>query len=120
MHPPSVESLFAPVLGFSAFKPCWPPKQTALSPPPPDARPLGWGAWHEAQSCQSCWITSVIQLFSGLWVTHPGGVGFDYIVCVPLVLSCAFFLVSLNVASFLGRSKFILLMVVQQLAVIWV
>ena len=29
----------------------------------------------------------MIQLFSSLWVTHPAGMGFDYIEYVPLLLS---------------------------------
>ena len=39
--------------------------------------------------------TSVTLLFSGLWVTHLSGMGFDYISTVPLPLFHCGFVVSL-------------------------
>ena len=59
--------------------------------------------------------------FSSLWVTHPAGMGFDFIVIVPLPLSCCgcFFVFECGV-SFLVGSSVLLSMVVQQLVVILV
>ena len=60
-------------------------------------------------------------LFSILWVTHLVGVGFDFIVIVPLLLSCyAFVFVFDCGVSFLVGSSVLLSMVVQQLVVILV
>ena len=61
------------------------------------------------------------SLFSSLWVTHPVGMGFDFIMIVSLLLSpCSFFFVFGCVVSFLVSSGILLLMVVQQLIVILV
>ena len=46
----------------------------------------------------SCGRMPVIELVSRLWVAHSEGMGFDYIVSVPLLSSCFhFFFMSLNV-----------------------
>lgn len=57
------------------------------------------------------WETSEILLFSSLWVSQPAGMGFGYIVKVPLLPSHGFFISWL----FLGRFQSFLLIVVQQL-----
>ena len=63
----------------------------------------------------------MVLLFSSLWVTHPVGMGFDFIMIVSLLLShCSFFFVFGCVVSFLVSSGILLLMVVQQLIVILV
>ena len=46
--------------GAPAIKPHWPSKPNYLGAPPPDDRPLHWGAWHGAQSSHSCGRTSAI------------------------------------------------------------
>ena len=81
--PPRFESLFPPVLSKScnqillAFKVwfsgnssscCWTP---------------GWEAWCGARNLHSSGWTSVVWLFSSLWVTHPVVMGFDFIVIAP-------------------------------------
>lgn len=43
-------------------------KPNALEAPPLNTRPLHWGAWHGARNTLSCVRTSVIKLFSSLWV----------------------------------------------------
>ena len=97
VRPPSVESLFPSVLWSSCTQAPWPSKSNALGAPPPDARPPGWGGWHGAQSSHSCGRTYAIQVFSSLWVTHPSGMGFDYIAKAPLLLSCVATSLSLGV-----------------------
>ena len=48
--------------------------------------------------------TSLVLLFSSLWVTHPAVMGFDFIVVAPLLLSCCgFFSVFRCGVSFYGR-----------------
>ena len=45
-------------------------------------------------------------MFSSLWVTHPAGMGFDFIVTVPLLPShCGFFFVSGRGALLSGRFR---------------
>ena len=47
--------------------------------------------------------TSLVLLFSSLWVTYPAGMGFDFIVIAPLLLSrCSFFFVFGCGVSFFG------------------
>ena len=57
------------------------------------SRPPGWGAWCGAQNAHSCGKTSEVQLYSLLWVTHPEGMGFDYVGKPPLLSSCCGFFV---------------------------
>ena len=57
------------------------------------------------------WETSGILLFSSLWVSQPAGMGFDYIVKVPLLPSHGFFISWL----FLDRFQAFLLIVFQPL-----
>ena len=62
----------------------------------------------------------MIQLFSSLWVTHPAGMGFDFIVIVPLLPSCCGFFFVFGRVSLLVGSRVLLSMVIQQLFVILV
>ena len=96
--PPKVESLLSPVLWKScnqiplAFKVgvAKIPK-VALGILSPFARFLGWEAWHEAQNFHNSERTSLVLLFSSLWVTYPVGMEFDFIMFVPLLPSCCIF-----------------------------
>ena len=86
----------------------------------PVAGPTGWRAWHGAQNLHSSGRTSVVYLFSSLWVTHPAGMGFDFIM-IELFLSshCSFsFVFGCGVSFFVG--SIFLSMVVQPLVVILV
>ena len=58
--------------------------------------------------------------FSSLWVTHLAGMGFDFIVIVPLPLSCGFFFVFGCGVSFLVVSSVLLSVLAQQLVEILV
>ena len=61
--------------------------------------------------------TSLILLFFSLWVTHPVGMGFDFIMIVTLLPSpWGFFVFRCGVPVF-GRFKRLMSMVVQQLVV---
>ena len=48
----------------------------------------GWEGWHKAQNLHNSGRTSLVFFFSNLWVAHPAGIGFDFIVFVPLLPSC--------------------------------
>ena len=45
-----------------------------------------WGS-EPSQQCEDF----LVLLFSSLWVMHPAGMGFDFTVTVPLLLSCCSF-----------------------------
>ena len=47
--------------------------------------------------------TSLVLIFSSLWVAHPPGMGFDFIVIAPLLLSCSFSLVFGHEYLFFGE-----------------
>ena len=62
-----------------------------------------------------------LLLFSSLWVTHLAGMGFDFIIIEPLLLSCcSFFFVFGPVVSFYGGFSVLLSMAVQQIVAILV
>ena len=118
--PPRVESLFPPVL----WKSC---NQIPLAFPvrfPEDSQLLCWAprleAWRAVPNLHNGgW--SFVLLFSRLWVTHPVGIGFDFIVIVPLLPSPAISSLSLGVEYLsLVDSSVLLSVVVQQLVVILV
>ena len=46
---------------------------------------------NEAQNLHNSGRTSLVLLFSTLWVTHLVGMGFDFIMIVPLLKSCCSF-----------------------------
>ena len=74
------------------------------------------GTWYGAQDFDSCRRTSVVQLFSSLWVTHL--VGMDFIMIAPLLPShCGFFVFGCRVPFLVGPTIF-LPIVIQQLVVI--
>ena len=102
--PPRLESLFPPVL----WKSC---NQIPLAF---KVRSPAWEAWHRVHNLHNSGRTSLVLLFSSLWATHPAGMGFDFIIIVPLLLSrCIFLLVFRRVVSFFfGGPSVLLLMVV--------
>ena len=54
----------------------------------------GWEAWHGAQNHHNSGRTSLVILFSSLWVTLLAGMGFDFIMIAPLLpFHCGFFFV---------------------------
>ena len=66
------------------------------------------------------WENSAIQLFLSLWFIHMESMGFDCIMKGLLLLShCDFFFVFECRISFFERFESLLVMVVQQLVVIW-
>ena len=69
----------------------WPSKSDSLGIPRPLAASPGWKAWYGAKNLHNSARTSSISLFSRLWVSHPEGIGFYFIVIVPLLLfHCGF------------------------------
>ena len=88
--PPRVESLFPPVLWGSrnqiplAFKIRFPGHSQFL------ARSPDWGAWYGAYNLHNSERTSLILLFSCSWVANPAGIGFDFIVIMPLLPTVSF------------------------------
>ena len=64
--------------------------------------------------------TSLILLFSSLWVAHLAGMGFDFIPVVPLLLYHCCFLLVFGCIFFWMGSSILLWMFVQQLVVILV
>ena len=92
--PPRVESLLPPVLQKSynqvplAFKVRFPGDSSSLCQIPIRE------AWRGIQNLHNSGRTSLVSLFSSLWVTHLAGMGFDFIMIVPLLPShCSFFFV---------------------------
>ena len=93
--PQSYESLI--------FKFHWASRSDSLGIPSPFVRSPGWEAWRGVLNLQDSRTSSVL-LFSSLWVTHLAGMGFDFIVIVPLLpYSCNFFFVFGHGAYVFGR-----------------
>ena len=112
-------SLFPPVLSKSCNQIPLAFKSDSLGIPPPVAGPPDWEAWHGAQNLHSSGWTSLVLLFSSLWVTHLAVLGFDFIVIAPILPShCGFSSVFGCGVSFLMSSSIFLSMIVQQLVVI--
>ena len=100
-------------------KSCWPSRPDSLAIPSPLVRSPGWEARHRVQNLHNSARTSLVLLFSSLWVTHLVGVEFDLIVIAPLLPShWSFFFVFGCGVSFLVCSSVLLSMVVQQLVAI--
>ena len=92
--PPRLESLFRPVLWKSYNQIFCPSKSDSLGISSHFVRSLGWEAWGGVLNLQNSGRTSLVLLFSSLWVTHPAGIGFDFIMIVPfLPYPCSFFFV---------------------------
>ena len=90
--------------GSLVIKSCWASRSDSLGGPSPFVRSPGWEAWHGVLNLQDSRRTSLVLLFSSLWVTHLAGTWFDFILIVPLLpYSCNFFFVFGHAASILGR-----------------
>ena len=94
-------------------KSLWPLRSDSLEILSPFVGSPGWEAWCGIQNLYHSGRTSLVLLFSSLWVTQPVGMGFDCIVIVPLPLcQCGFFVFERGVSFFLVGSSILLLMVV--------
>ena len=59
--------------GSPVIKSHWPSRSVPLLDPP------GCEAWHGIQNLHNSGRSSLALLFSSLWVIHPAGIGFDFI-----------------------------------------
>ena len=89
--PPRPESLVPPVLWKSCNQIPLAFKVNSLGIPSPFVRSPSWKAWRGVQNLHNSGRSSLVLLFSSLWVMHPAGMGFDFTVTVPLLLSCCSF-----------------------------
>lgn len=86
--------------------------------PSPFVRTAGWVPWCEVQNFHNRGRTSLVFLFSSYLLR---GMGFEFIVIVPLLLSCCdFHFFFERGVSFLVCSSVLLLIVVQQLVAVMV
>ena len=120
-----VPSLFPPVLckccGSPAVKSHWPSKSDCLRIPSPFVESPGWEAWRGVQNLHNSGRTSLVLLFSSLWVTCQVGIGFDFTMIVPSCHLTVASPLSLDVGClFLMGFSILLSMAVQQLVVILV
>ena len=89
--------------GSPIIKSRWPSRSESLGIRSPFFRSPGWEAWCGVQNLHNSVRTSLLLLFSSLWVTHPAGIGFDFIVIEPFLPSCCgFFFVFGRGVSFFG------------------
>ena len=101
--PPRLESLFTQSSGRYIIKACWPSRPDSLRILSPFVGSLGWEDWCGVQNLHNSERTSLVLLFFSLWVTHPAGMGFDFIMIAPLLSSrCDFFFVFGGVVPFFG------------------
>ena len=90
--------------GSPVIKSCWPSGSGFLGIPSPFPGSSGWKAWCGAQNLHNCGRTSLVSLFSSLWVIHsqPGyGIWF-YHDCTPAMIAISLQFVFGCVVSFLG------------------
>ena len=82
-------SLFPQCCGSPVIKSHWLSKSDSLGSPSPSPSPLpgspGWEAWCGVQSLPNTGRTSLVLLFSSLWVVHWVGMGFYFIVIAHLI-----------------------------------
>ena len=89
--------------GSSVIKSRCPSKSDFLGIPSSFAGFPGWEVRCGGQNLHNSVRTSLILLFSSLWVTHPMGMEFDFIMIAPLLPSrCCFSFVLGCGVSFLG------------------
>ena len=95
----------------------WLSRSCSLGIPRPFVGSPGSKARSVTQNLHNSGRTSLVLLFSSLWITHLVGMGFDFIMIVPLLQSrCSFFFVfGRGVSFFLVGSSILLSMAVQQL-----
>ena len=107
--------------GSPVIKSCWASRSDSLGIHSPFVGSPGWGAWCGVPNLHNSGRTSLSLLFFSLWVTHPAGLGFDFIVIMPLLPShWSFFFVFGHGYLFLVDSCILLSLFVQQLVVILV
>ena len=105
--------------GRLIIKSQWPPRPYSLGVPSSFVRSPVWEDWCGIQNLHNSMRTSLVLLFSSLWVTQPEGMRFGLVVIVPLLPShCSFFFVFGWGYLFLMNFSILLLMVVQQLVAI--
>ena len=84
----------------------WPSRSDSLGIPSPFVRSPGLEACCGVQNLHNSGRTSLVLLFSSLWITYPAGMGFDFIVIVLLLPSCcSFFFVFGHGVSFFGMFR---------------
>ena len=119
--PPRLESLLPSVLWKFYNQICWPSSSDSLGIPSAFIGSPGCEAWHGFQNLHNSGRTSLVLLFSSLWVTHPADMGFDFSwLHSSYCLTATSSLSSDMVYLFLVGSSILLSMVVQQLVVILV
>ena len=92
---------FPQSFGRLIIKSHWPSRSDSLVIPSPFVGFPGWEALHGVQNLHNSGRTFLVLLFSSLWVTHQAGMGFDFIMIVPLLPSyCGFFFVFGHRVSF--------------------
>ena len=92
-------SVFSSPVEILVIKSRWLSKSDSLGIPSPFVGSPGLETWPSQP-----WRTSLVLLFSNLLATHPAGMGFHFIVIVPLLSSCCGFLfVSGHGISFFDR-----------------
>ena len=100
------------------IKTCWLSRSDSLGDPSLFVRSPGWEAWRGIQSLHNSERTSLVLLFSSLWVTTWQYEIWFYHDCAPPSISCSFFFVFGCGVSFLIGFSVLLSMFVQQLVVI--
>ena len=106
--------------GYCVIKSHWSSKSDSLVIPSLLSTSPGWEAWCKTQNLQNSERTSLVLLFSRLWVAQPAVEGFNFIMFSPLLPSfCSFFFIfECGVYFLAGSPVFLLSMIVQQLVVI--
>ena len=91
--------------GSLVIKSHWASRSDSLRTPSPFVRSPGWEAWRGVQNLRSGGRTSLVVLFSSLWVAHLAGMGFEFIVIVPLLPShCGVFVSGCGASFSVGSS----------------
>ena len=90
--------------GGPIIKTHWPSRPDSLGIPRQFVESPGWETWCGVQNLYNSGRTSSALLFSSLWITHLVVIGFDFILIVPLLLSCCgfFFVFGCGVSFFGG------------------
>ena len=104
--------------GSLIIKSCWPSRSDSQGIPSPFVGSPGWEAWHGVQNLHNKGRTSLVLLFSSLWITHLAGIGFDLSWFVPLLpFHCSFLSLGMGYVFLVG-SSILLSTVFQQLVAI--
>ena len=69
--------------GSLVIKSPWTLRSDSLGIPSPFVRSPGWEVWGRVPNLHNSGKTSLVLLFSRLWVTHSVGMGFDFIMIEP-------------------------------------